>query len=162
MSSTLKPDERNTLLADVEKMGDSDRGAKIYQRKALACTTCHVIDNVGGKLGPDLTSVGAYMTPQALLESLLNPSSSIKQGYETIVVTRNNGRIVSGTLQRRTKTAALVRDPDGKIVSIPNSDIESIDTSPVSLMPQGLTASLRRDELIDLMRYLTSRGKKTP
>jgi hypothetical protein len=63
-------------------------------------------------------------------------------------------------LQRKTGDAHLLRDPAGNIVSIPNSNIAKIDTSSVSLMPPGLTASLRRDELIDLMRFLTSRGKK--
>lgn len=61
---------------------------------------------------------------------------------------------------RRTATAVLIREPAGEIVSVPNGDVEKLDTSPVSLMPPGLTDRLRRDELIDLMRFLTSRGKK--
>lgn len=160
VTSQMKAEERRQLLDDVQKLGDIDRGAKIYHRNEVACVICHSVGDSGGKLGPDLTSVGAYMTAESLLESLLNPSSAIKQGYETVIVTRKSGELVSGTLQRRTDTAVLVRDPGGEIVSIPNGDVESLDTSPVSLMPSGLVDHLRRDELIDLMRYLTSRGKK--
>ena len=61
---------------------------------------------------------------------------------------------------RRTDTAVLIRDPAGEIVSVPNADLEKLDASPVSLMPPGLTDRLRPDELSDLMRFLTSRGKK--
>ena len=52
----------------------------------------------------------------------------------------------------------LVRDPSGKVVSIPTGEVAKVDTSPVSLMPPGLTSSLRRDELVDLMTFLTSLG----
>ena len=125
----------------------------------MQCVTWHASDNGGGKVGPDLTSVGGAMPAEALLESLLNPSSSIKQGYETVIVTRNSGSIVSGTMQRTTGDAILIRDQVGKVISIPNDDIESVDTSPISLMPQGLTSTLRRDELVNLLRYLTTLGK---
>lgn len=160
VAGALTSDQRRALLAEVLKTGDRTRGKEVYERKTLQCVNCHMIDNVGGKLGPDLTSVGASMTPESLLESLLNPSSAIKQGYETVVILRDSGTIVSGTMQRRTGDAALIRDQNGKIVSVPNDDIESMDTSPVSLMPQGLTSTLRRDEFVDLLRYLTMRGKQ--
>ena len=77
-----------------------------------------------------------------------------------MVIVRNDGTIASGTLQRRSERATLLRDATGKIVSVPNSEIEELETSRLSLMPPGLTASLRRDELIDLLRYLTMLGKR--
>ena len=159
LSQDLSSPQRRELLAEVAERGDIVRGREIFERKALACTTCHLVNNRGGVVGPDLTSVGAYATPESLLESLLNPSSMIKQGYETAVVTRNDGTSVAGLLQRKTESATLMRDPTGKVIPIPSGEISRIDRSPVSLMPPGLTAPLRRDELIDLMRYLTSLGR---
>ena len=128
----------------------------------MACATCHLVNGSGGRLGPDLSTVGSYMTPESILESLLNPSTDIKQGYETVIVTRKDKTIVSGLLQRKTDTSVLVRDPAGKVVSIPVGEVAKIDTSPVSLMPPGLTSSLRRDELVDLMSYLTNLGASQP
>ncbi len=160
LSQDLSSQQRRELLAEVVKRGVIDRGRQIFERKALACTTCHLVNNRGGMVGPDLTSVGTYATPESLLESLLNPSSTIKQGYETAVVTRKDGTSVAGLLQRKTDSATLVRDPVGKVIAIPSGEIARIDRSSVSLMPPGLTAFLRRDELIDLMRYLTSLGKE--
>ena len=160
MSQELGPEARRALLADAGKHGDAARGAQIFQREALGCVRCHTVEGTGGQLGPDLTSVGAYMTPESLLESLLNPSTSIKQGYETVVVARKSGTLLSGTLQRRTDTGILLRDASGEIIAVADDDIAGIDTSPVSLMPRELTASLRQDELLDLLRFLMSLGKK--
>ena len=156
LSPDMDPESRRKLLTDALTSGSAKRGRQIYQRTTMACTTCHQVGGKGGKLGPDLTTVGSYMTPESLLESLLNPSTDIKQGYETVIVTRKDQTVVSGLLQRKTDTSVLVRDPSGKVVSIPAGDVAKVDTSPVSLMPPGLTASLRRDELVDLMTFLTS------
>ncbi|MFP6886737.1 MAG: hypothetical protein VB997_04215, partial [Opitutales bacterium] len=162
LDQNLSPKERAQLLADSQKTGNAERGREIYHRKTTLCSTCHLIDNRGGKLGPDLTTVGSYMTPESLLESLINPSSSIKQGYETVLVTTRDKSLVAGLLQRKTGDSVLLRDTTGKVTAIPNRNVAKIDVSPVSLMPPGLTTSLRRDEMVDLLKYLTSLGKKRP
>ena len=159
ISQNLSAKERTQLLADAQRMGNAQRGREIYHRKTILCNTCHLIDNRGGKLGPDLTTVGSYMTPESLLESLLEPSSSIKQGYETVLISTKNEALVAGLLQRKTGDSVLIRDTTGKITAIPNNNVKNIDVSPVSLMPPGLTASLRRDEMMDLVKYLTTLGK---
>ena len=69
---------------------------------------------------------------------------------------------MAGLLQRKTGDSVLLRDTTGKVTAIPNRNVAKIDVSPVSLMPPGLTASLRRDEMVDLLKYLTSLGKKRP
>jgi putative heme-binding domain-containing protein len=160
VSSNMSPGDRRKLIVDVRASGSAERGEQIYERTAMACTTCHLVNGKGGKLGPDLSTLGSYMIPESILESLLNPSTDIKQGYETVVVTRKDQTIVSGLLQRKTDTSVLVRDPSGKVISIPTGEVVKVDTSPVSLMPPGLTASLRRDELVDLMTFLTTLGVK--
>ena len=160
IAQNLSAKDRTQLLTDAKKKGNAERGREIYHRKMLLCATCHLIDNRGGKLGPDLTTVGSYMTPESLLESLLNPSSSIKQGYETVLVTTKDKALLAGLLQRKTGDSLLLRDTTGKVTAIPNRNVAKIDVSPVSLMPPGLTASLRRDEMIDLLKFLTSLGVK--
>ncbi len=99
------------------------------------------------------------MTPNSILESLLNPNSDIKQNYETVVVTKTNGEVVSGLLHRKTDSATLMRMANSELVEIPNEEIEEVDVSPVSLMPAGLTRNLHRDELKDLLAYLVRLGK---
>ncbi len=159
VGQTLDGDQRELLLSEVETSGDWRQGRQIYFREELQCSTCHLIDGIGGSLGPDLNSIGGFMTPPAILESLLDPSAYIKEGYETVILTSKDGTIVSGTLRRKTDTEVLLNDIAGNLISVSNENIDKLDNSQVSLMPAGLTSTLRHDELVDLMRFLTSLGK---
>lgn len=150
--------EKAQLIQDAAQSGSTSRGRAIYRRKELLCATCHRIDGIGGQSGPNLTTVGSYMTPNSILESILNPSTDIKQGYETVTITKKNGEIMNGLLHRKTNTATLLRLANSEIISVPAEEIEKVDVSPVSLMPMGLTSNLHRDELKDLLAYLTNLG----
>ena len=48
-------------------------------------------------------------------------------------------------------------DP-GRMTDVPRSDIESMEPSKVSMMPEGLLNSLKEDEIEDLVAFLFSRG----
>jgi len=141
-------------MSDAEKLGDFKRGAALYNSPALACVACHAINGKGGQLGPELGILATHMVPEGILESLLKPSKQIKQGYESVVITLKNKEMRVGTLHRKTKSAVLLRDASGKITSVPSDQIATLDSSAVSIMPPGLTNSLRRDELLDLLHYL--------
>ncbi len=160
ISQDMSPAQRRSLLSDVAERGDTNRGRIIYNRDILQCKNCHVVSGDGKNFGPDLSSLGAYMTPQSILESLLNPGTDIKQGYETVLVKKKDSSIVSGLLLRETEDATLIRMPGGTVVSISNNEIANIENSDYSLMPAGLTSVLRHDELVDLMHYLTTLGKQ--
>lgn len=163
LSSQNKPLSSISLKSTASEAleeGDPIRGKAIYERQELACISCHAIGGEGGLVGPDLGSIGAFMTPEGILESLISPSTTIKQGYETVLITLSNDEMVSGTLQRRTVNSALVRDVTGASRAIPLDNIKHLDTSPISLMPPGLTANLQSDELRDLVSFLRSLGKE--
>ena len=150
----LSKAERTALLSDAEKLGDFKRGAALYSRPTLACVRCHAIKGKGGQVGPELGNLATHMVPEGILESLLKPSKQIKQSYETVVIALENGKVLTGTLHRKTKSAVLLREASGKITSVPSDQIDTLSSSAVSIMPPGLTNSLRRDELLDLLHYL--------
>ncbi|PHN01299.1 PVC-type heme-binding CxxCH protein [Flavilitoribacter nigricans] len=152
--------EKEDLIREAVESDRPGRGRQIYRKKELLCATCHRMDGIGGLTGPDLTTVGSYMTPNSILESILNPSSDIKQGYETVLLTKTDGEIISGLLHRKTNNATLIRLPSNQIIEVPAAEIAQIDVSPVSLMPPGLTRNLHRDELKDLLAFLISLGKE--
>jgi hypothetical protein len=54
----------------------------------------------------------------------------------------------------------LLTDPESstKIVEIAVDDIEERQPSPVSIMPKDLLKTLNREEVLDLLAYLLSRG----
>ena len=150
----LSKAERTALLSDAEKLGYFNRGAALYNSPALACVSCHAINGKGGQLGPELGGLATHMVPEGILESLLKPSKQMKQGYESVVITMKNKDVRVGTLHRKTESAVLLREASGKITSVPSDQIDTLDSSAVSIMPPGLTNSLRRDELLDLLHYL--------
>ena len=88
-------------------------------------------------------------------------SEKIKEGYRMSVITFKNGNVVSGAISRETRDALVLRSAFGRETRIPRKDIASRETSPVSMMPGGLVAGLREDELVDLLAYLSSLGRTT-
>jgi len=155
----LSDADKKELIKAAAFSGNRTRGRAIYRRPELMCGNCHKISYGGGLSGPNLSTVGSYMTPNSILESILNPNTDIKQGYETVLITKTNGEIISGLLHRKTNNSTLIRAASGELIDIPSEEISETDVSPVSLMPTGLTRNLNQEELRDLLAYLISLGK---
>jgi len=160
MKTALTVEEMEAMMARVAKEGNPHQGEEIYRRAALQCAVCHAIGGAGGMIGPDLLSIGSSAPVDYLIESLLEPSKKIKEGYHTTLVTTKGGQAYAGAIASESSDEIVVRDGAGKGNRIAKNDIASNAVSPVSLMPPGLTASLREDEFINLVRFLSELGKE--
>lgn len=160
MAQQLTNTQMATLVDRVQKEGNPQRGETIYRSAETQCLACHAIGGVGSPIGPDLVSIGASAPVDYLITSLLNPTDKIKEGYHTTVVTEKNGNTHTGGLVSEGDTEVVLRDYSGKMNRIARADIKNITISPVSMMPPGLTAGLREDEFIDLVRFLSELGKE--
>jgi putative heme-binding domain-containing protein len=160
MDRALTPKEMSGLVAKVAAEGDAHRGEAIYRRQQLLCITCHAIGDAGGVLGPNLVSIGGSAPVDYLIESLLEPSKKIKEGYHMAIISTKTGQVFSGGLVKDSPTEVVIRDPANQLQTVPKADIASQQMSPVSMMPAGLTASLREDEFIDLVRFLSELGRE--
>jgi putative heme-binding domain-containing protein len=112
----------------------------------------------GGDIGPDLSAVGATSPVEHLVNSVLNPDQAIKEAFETKIVLTEQGRIYQGIVADRTSDALVLKDANGKLTSIPISDIDE-EIEGKSLMPKGLVKFMTHAELIDLVRFLSMLGK---
>ncbi len=151
------------LAAMVEKVkaeGDPKRGEAVFRRQQLLCMSCHAIGDAGGVIGPNLVSIGASAPIDYLIESILDPSAKIKEGYHMIIVTKKDGGVVSGGLVQDGNEEVVIRDPANQMQKVAKSQIATRVISPVSMMPPGLTASLRKDEFLDLVSFLSRLGKE--
>jgi putative heme-binding domain-containing protein len=157
----LSDKEMNQLLGDVARTGDPVRGEAIYRRKEMNCQKCHAIAGAGGQVGPGLESIGASAQPDYLVDSLLEPGKAVKENYHALVVATSDGKIYTGIKLRQTDSELILRDAEDREVAIPTSSIEEQKTAG-SLMPAGLTETLTRAELIDLVRFLSQLGKIGP
>ena len=150
--------EMKRLASDALAKGDPHRGEEIYRRAQLGCVSCHAIGGAGGRVGPDMTSIGASAPADYLVESLLYPNRKIKEGYHSILVTRKDGEEQMGILVRETSDELVLRDATGNEASIAKRQIQSRTTG-ASLMPSGLIDALGQQEKLDLVRFLSELGK---
>ena len=156
----ITPDEVAEIIHDVSQRGDPRRGEEIFRRKNLNCLGCHAIGGQGGGIGPDLSNIGASSRIAELLQSILDPSASIKQGYGTVLAVTVEGQVLAGIVQQQTRSLIRIRTAEGKDREIPTEDIEELVSSDISMMPAGLAENLTRQELVDLVRYLTALGRE--
>jgi putative heme-binding domain-containing protein len=158
----LSEAEMKQMIEEVARSGDAARGEKVFRRADMVCLKCHAIAGAGGQVGPDLVSIGASAPVDYLIDSLLLPSKAIKENYGSLVVETKRGLLLTGVKVRETKTELVLRNAEDAEVTIPINQIDSRENSKKSLMPEGLTDTLTRGELIDLVRFLSELGKVGP
>ena len=147
-----------TLITSVQNEGQAALGEAIYRRKDLQCTKCHAIGGAGGKVGPDLISVGGSAPVDYLIESMLAPNKKIKENFHSLQILCDDGRVVTGIPLRKTKTEIVLRNAEDATVTIPVDIIEESKQGR-SMMPDGTVDSLTRAELVHLVRFLSELGK---
>jgi putative heme-binding domain-containing protein len=154
-------DEEIHQIAYVVTKGDPARGEKIYRRKELGCIVCHAIGGAGGKVGPDMTSLGASTVTDYVVESVLLPNKKVKEGFNSIQVATKDEQELSGILVRETNEELILRDATNKEISVPKKNIQSRHIGG-SLMPSGIVDILSPAERLDLFRFLIELGKPGP
>ena len=139
--------------------GDAVRGEAIYRQSALACMACHAIGGAGGKVGPDMTSIGASAPLDYIVESILLPAVKVKEGYNSVVITTKDGRTLMGRLLRSGGGSVVLSDAAGQEITLQDSAILK-RTDSGSLMPANLIAGLKEPEQLDLFKFLSQLGKQ--
>lgn len=150
--------EKTALLGRLAS-ADPARGENLYRGAAVRCLACHAISGAGGLVGPDLTSIGASAQPDYLLDSLLTPDKQIKEGYHGLVVSTDDGKVLTGIPVRNSDKELVLRQADGVEITVQKARIEEQKQS-ASLMPAGLVDDLTDQELADLVRFLSELGKQ--
>ncbi len=147
--------------AGLKRKRDFDRGRAPVRRRLVLLVP--PVQQRGGAAGPDLTGVSGRFSVRDLLESIVLPSKVISDQYEAVVIATTDGRVVTGRIMNLHGDSMMVNtnmlDPSAQ-VSIDRTKIEEIKPSPTSMMPQGLLNTLDRDEVLDLVAYLLSRGDR--
>ena len=159
---SLTASELKQLVNDVATKGDPRRGEVIYRMKELSCVACHAIGGSGGKVGPDMTSIGASAPVDYLIESVWFPNKKIKEGYHAVMVETKDGEEYSGVLVRESNEQVVLRDAIGKEISIAKNNVANRRIGTLSLMPAGLLDALNAQDRIDLFRFLSELGKPGP
>ena len=178
LAEQLAREGKASLATAAEQSGDPRKGAVLFHTQHLTCTKCHAAGPGPSPLGPNLAEVrtvekgspGATQSAKGampsivehLVESLLEPSKTIRPEYRPVTILTEEGQSVSGIVVSESPEAIVLRDAadPGREVTIPRTDIESRTESPVSLMPAGLVNLLAdRQQFLDVVRYLAEIGR---
>ena len=141
--------------------GDVNRGRKIFREKPeTQCLRCHKCEIGDSPVGPDLTHIGSKKDRVYILESIVYPNKQIAEGFETVVLTLNDGNVVAGRLAGQDATALKIETIDEKgkpqVATVPLDKIKQRDRAP-SPMPPNLMDFLSKSDLRDLVEYLATR-----
>jgi putative heme-binding domain-containing protein len=162
----FKPDDQREITLglnpEVSKLlvmsGDPKRGSTVLslQGKLGMCYACHLINGTGRDFGPDLSKVGSRLKREQILESLLQPSKVITQGYAAIAAEMKSGGMQSGFIVNEGAHDITLKTASGQSVTLLKTDIKTQSKLPSSLMPEGQLQSLTAEEAADVLSYLES------
>jgi putative heme-binding domain-containing protein len=137
--------------------GDGERGRKLFlSGEGVNCRNCHQVGTLGKELGPKLDEIGKRLSPNELLESILEPSKKIDPRYVSYLMETREGQVYSGLLEKRTTEEVVLKDAGGNRIAVPANQIEQLVPQQKSLMPELLLRDLTADEVADLLAFLKS------
>ncbi|MFP6678174.1 MAG: PVC-type heme-binding CxxCH protein [Pirellulaceae bacterium] len=134
----------------IEGTGNPYNGREMF---AQTCAKCHRLFDKGQNIGPDLTAFKRDDIDNMLL-NIVNPSLSIREGYETYVIYTIDGRVLSGLVTDKDNQVVTLRAADGRVHVIQVDDIDEMRAVPTSIMPEGVFKELTDQQLRDLFAYL--------
>ncbi len=147
------------MVKAVQIGADPAQGELVYRR--IGCVQCHAIGGAGGKLGPDLSSIGASAPLDYLVESVFDPAAKVKEGYHAFAYTMKDGTQVTGIPTRETATEQFIRPGPVPEVALVKANIVKKDLVG-SLMPPGLADALNFVEKRSLFAFLSQLGRPGP
>jgi putative heme-binding domain-containing protein len=152
-------EETLTLAREQLRGRDFENGKRAFA--AARCIACHRFDGNGGATGPDLSNVAGRFSPRHLVEALIEPDKVISDQYRAVNILTDSGKVITGRIvNEQDEELTVMTDPYDatKIATVAKDEVEMMRPSPTSLMPKSLLDPLNRDELLDLLAYLLSRG----
>jgi putative heme-binding domain-containing protein len=136
--------------------GVAEKGQVIYMR---SCFTCHKVGDKGIDFGPALTEIGDKLAREAMYTAIIDPSEAISFGYEGVAIETANAQKMIGYVASDGDHEVGMKVPGGALITMKRTDIKSREPLPVSLMPSSLVATMSRDDLVNLVEYLTTLKK---
>jgi putative heme-binding domain-containing protein len=137
--------------------GNLENGHQLYRKH---CGVCHLLHGEGQKIGPDLTAADRK-DRTTLLVNILDPSGTIRPEFVSQTAVLNDGRVLTGLVLESSDEQITIVDAKQQKTTIPRDEIDQLQPSETSLMPERLLETLADQDLRDLFRYLQSDGPQT-
>jgi putative heme-binding domain-containing protein len=142
-----------TVAPTESPVGNVENGARLF---ASQCTGCHRVAGRGGRIGPDLTRIGAARSRAALTREIRTPSEWIPPAYETVTVVTKDGQRIRGTKKNEDVFSIQVMDMRERIQGYLKANLQEVIYEKDSLMPAFGPGRLNESDLNDLVGYLST------
>jgi putative heme-binding domain-containing protein len=158
------------VKAAAKPSGNATHGKDLFYDDAN-CSLCHMVDGKGGRLGPDLTSVGGSRTRQSMIESVRHPSRRLAWGlteatkefpqeYESVTAVTADGKEIKGVTLNEDSFSVQIMDAGEQIHLLEKNKLRSFQNNRQSAMPTYDSDVLSDKDLEDILAYLISVGAK--
>jgi cytochrome c oxidase cbb3-type subunit III len=156
------------VKAPAQPLGNAAHGKELFYGTA-ACSTCHMVQGKGGRLGPDLSTTGSARSIDYVVESVRNPSRRLTQGiseamkefsqeYETVTVVTSDGTKYMGVVLNEDHFTLQMMDTRENVHLFDKEKLRSYEKTRESLMPAYDQKMLSDKDLQDLIAYLLEVG----
>ena len=129
--------------------GRPSHGRVLFQK---LCRNCHRLYGDGETIGPDLTGSNRSNLDY-LLQNIVAPSDVVDKDYRMQIVLLVDGRTLNGLIIDRTERVITLQTATERLY-FDLKLVESIKSTDLSPMPDGLLESLEAEEIKDLISYL--------
>jgi cytochrome c oxidase cbb3-type subunit III len=147
--------------------GDRANGERLFWGKG-ACGQCHMVKGRGGRLGPELTRVGAARSVDYLTESIRTPDKELSLStsdpnnhygipldYDTVTAVTRDGLRIVGVAKNEDAFSLQLLGQDDQFHLFLKKDLREVLHERRSLMPAYTEQMLNHDELQDLLAFLS-------
>ncbi len=153
LHDNLPADRQETLQkyqAALTLKGDGKRGQEIFKKN---CATCHRVAGIGIDVAPDIADTRTK-TLSGLLTDILVPNQAIDNNYVNYVVSTKDGKTLTGIIVAETASSITLKRAEGQSDIILRSQLDELQSTGVSLMPDGLEKNITIAEMADLLDFL--------
>lgn len=152
-----RPMNRSGWDESLQGAANADAGRRVFfYARGAGCGNCHTVNGRGGRVGPDLSTIGRTLSREKLIDSILVPSKEVAPQFVAWVMEDSSGRIFSGLIVSENEGHTILGNADGAVIDVPTAQIVERVPQKISLMPERLTEKMTLQECRDLIAFLES------
>jgi putative membrane-bound dehydrogenase-like protein len=153
------PGDRRKVIAGylpaLDREGDAARGKEVFLKN---CAACHRAGGEGREVGPDLSTV-KERSPEELLVAILDPNREINPQFLHYKLLTKAGSVLEGVIAGESATSVTLKRAEGEGVTVLRSEIETLASTSLSLMPDGLEKGIDLGQMADLLEFVRRIGE---
>jgi putative heme-binding domain-containing protein len=176
-ATRMTAEENEALVAYVRGLGRSEaaavpgngeNGRRLFAGKGN-CGRCHTVGTGSGRLGPDLTDIGARRGPAYLRTAILDPEAEVPENFASyrkliftpdnflwLRVVTNDGKQIAGARVDEDTFTIQIRDTNDRLYSFRKDELRELHKDWGKSPMPSYKSVFSESELQDLIAYLAS------